>query len=270
LLERGLRGSRCGREGRSRRAAGAPARPRGADRNLGRQRMRVLVTGSSGHVGGAVASHLLSCGHEVVGLGRRLTGATRRLTGAVAVDLAQPGAAARIRETQPRCDAIVHAAAVIDPDPYAPAVSLTNCLGTQQIVELATGWEVSSLVYISSLPVIGRPQALPVTEDHPTAPPTAYHASKLYGEQLVALAPSLASASLRLTSAIGPGMPDGRILPVFVRRALTGQSLLVAGEGTRAQDYVDVRDVAMATAAALERGTPGLLNIASGRCVTNL
>jgi UDP-glucose 4-epimerase len=230
------------------------------------------VTGSSGHVGRAIASHLMAAGHEVIGLGRRLTKDNRRLTGAIAADLGQPGVAQMLVSGHSRCDAIVHAAASLDQSLECPSISLTNGLGTQQMLELATRWEVGSFVYLSSVPVIGRPARTPVTEQHPVDPPSAYHASKLYGEQLLAVARRRGAAgiSLRLTAPVGPGMPDGRILSVFVRRALAGEPLEVAGGGTRGQDYVDVRDIAAAVHASLERRAIGVLNIASGRCVTNL
>jgi UDP-glucose 4-epimerase len=234
--------------------------------------MRILVTGSSGFVGGAIAAHLLERGHEVVGLGRRITKSNRGLCRAIAADLAEPGVADAVSLTQPRCDAIVHAAASLDLDPHSPSTSLTNGFGTQQMLELAARWEVSSFVYLSSVPVIGRPRRLPVTEEHPVDPPTAYHASKLYGEHLLAPARAggTAAIALRLTAPVGPGIPDGRIVSVFVRRALDGEALEVAGRGTRAQDYVDVRDVAGAVEACVARRATGLLNVASGRCVSNL
>lgn len=233
--------------------------------------MRILVTGSSGQVGGAVAARLVAAGHEVVGLGRRLTKENRALSGAVVVDLGRSGAVEALGGVAP-CEGIVHAAAALAREPSAFQISLTNCLGTQQVVELARRWEASSLVYISSLPVVGRPSSLPVTEDHRTEPPTVYHASKLYGEHLVAVADrcGVPAVSLRLTAPVGPRTPDGRIMSEFVRRALYGEPLLVAGAGTRGQDYVDVRDVSDAVLACLERRARGLLNVASGLCVTNL
>lgn len=234
--------------------------------------MKVLVTGSSGLVGDAIVTYLSAGGHEVIGLSRGLTGKAPGLSGAIAADIGAAGVAATLAAEHQRCDAIVHAAAAIERDPYAPSISLTNCLGTQQILELAARWGVESLVYLSSVPVIGRPFELPVTEQHPVDPRSAYHASKLYGEQLLAVARSdgLATVSLRLTAPVGPGMPPARLLPAFVHRALSGEALEVAGEGTRGQDYVDTRDIAAAVQAALACRATGLLNVASGRCVSNL
>jgi UDP-glucose 4-epimerase len=234
--------------------------------------VRILVTGSSGHIGTAVARRLIDDGHEVVGLGRRLTKENRLLSAAISADLGSAGLARALASKHARCDAVVHAAAAIEHDPYSPSIPLTNCFGTQQMLELATDWDVESFVYLSSLPVIGLPVQRPVTEQHPTEPRTAYHASKLFGEHLAAVAghSGLPTVSLRLTAPVGPGMGRARILSVFVDRALRGEPLEVAGDGTRAQDYVDVRDIAAAVSACIEQRATGLLNIASGRCVSNL
>jgi nucleoside-diphosphate-sugar epimerase len=204
-----------------------------------------------------------------VSASRRL-GLVPGLAGALAVDLAEPGAAGHLRDAGP-FEAVVHAAAAVVHDPNDISVSLANCAGTQRVLSLAEEWGVP-FAYISGVPVIGLPTRLPIDEDHPTDPPTAYHASKLYGEHLVELARRrrLPAVSLRLSSPVGPGMPAGRILSVFVAAALAGEPLEVAGEGSRAQDYVDVRDAARAVAACLEQGVDGLYNVAAGRCFTNL
>lgn len=234
------------------------------------QPVRVLVTGASGHLGGVVARHLVACGHEVVGLSRSCRNAAG-LSAAVAIDLGRPDAAATVASGQRRCDAIVHAAASLVLDRHSPSISLTNGLGTQQVLELAARWRVESVVFLSGVGVIGRPIELPITEQHRVQPLSAYHASKLYGEQLVRLAgeDGMAALSLRVSAPIGPGMSSDRILPTFVARALAGQPLRLAGRGTRGQDYVDARDVARAVQFGIERGARGLMNVASGRCITN-
>ncbi len=234
--------------------------------------MRVLVSGASGHVGGAIAQHLLEAGHEVVGLSRRLTRSSRTLTTAIAADIGREGFACVLAAENPRCDGIVHAAAALNKGLFEPAISLTNALGTQQMLELARHWKVESFVFISGVTVIGHPRESPITEEHPAVPLTAYHASKLYGEHLTRLGASddMAAVSLRLTAPVGPGMPENRILSVFVRRALAGEPIELAGRGTRVQDYVDVRDVARATELSLTRRATGVLNIGSGSCVSNL
>lgn len=229
--------------------------------------MRVLVTGASGHVGGAITARLAEAGMDVVTLSRRAAAGVATFS----FDIGVAGVADAIVAAIPRCDAIVHAAASLEKDLYAPAIALTNCLGTQEMIRLASIWGSGGFVYISSVPVIGAPRELPITEGHSTCPPTAYHASKLYGEQLVRLAArnDFAAASLRITSPVGPGMPDNRILSAFVRQAMAHQPIRLAGRGTRRQDYVDVRDIAIAVERCLSGAIGGLYNIASGRAVSN-
>ena len=233
--------------------------------------MRVLVTGNNGHVGGAIAAHLAAQGWQVVGLDRAGQ-AGPGLDRQVRAELGAPDLIEQVVAAAAPCEAIVHAAAVLDKDLYAPAVCLTNCLGTQQILQLARQWQARSLVYISGVHVIGRPLRHPIAEDHPVDPPTAYHAAKLFGEHLTRLAAEagLAAASLRLTSPVGPGMTGNRIFPVFVERAQAHEPLQLAGRGLRQQNYVDVRDAAAAVAACLRQSATGLFNIAGRAAISNL
>lgn len=232
--------------------------------------MRILVTGASGHVGGAVTRALVEAGHDIVALSRRST-KIRGIAESHVVDIAAPGLVRRVGDAEQPCDAIVHAAAALATDPHDLSVSLVNAFGTQQVLALAALWDVRAFVYVSSVAVIGMPREVPITEEHPTAPETAYAASKLYGEHLTALAAArgLAAASLRVTAPVGPDMASGRILSVFVDRALTGEPLVLAGRGGRGQDYVDVRDVAAAVLACLTNRARGCFNVAAGRSVTN-
>ncbi|MFC1461804.1 NAD-dependent epimerase/dehydratase family protein [Verrucomicrobiota bacterium] len=106
----------------------------------------------------------------------------------------------------------------------------------------------------------------------PTPVPfTAYHASKLFGEHLVRIAnrKKPTGATLRLTSPVGPGMPENRILSVFAKQALTGRPIQLAGQGSRRQDYVDVRDIAYAVELCLKGRVKGLYNIAGGTSISN-
>lgn len=232
--------------------------------------MRVLVSGHSGHVGGAIARHLVSLNHEIVGASRRAADDACATT-ETSVDLAAPDAVETIVRTIPPCEAIVHAAARISMQDSDPLIALTNCLGTQSLLAAAARWGSTRFIYLSSVPVIGVPLQLPITEEHPAVPLTAYHASKLFGEHLVRVAtPRLWGVSLRLTSPVGPRMPENRIMSVFVRRAMENLPLSVAGSGTRGQNYVDVRDVAAAVEAALDRSESGVFNIAGDRSITNI
>lgn len=232
--------------------------------------MKVLLTGATGQVGRSIAAYLAAQGYEVFGASRRFL-ATPGLISHMEVALGSPDTVERIASRVPVCEGIVHAAAAISHDLYDSSISLVNCLGTQQIVKLAETWGTRRLIYISSVPVIGKPLQQPITEEHPTQPLTAYHASKLYGEHLVRLAGTggCSTVSLRLTSPAGRGTPANRILAVFVRRAIANEAIHVLGRGTRRQNYVDVRDVAAAVELCLKTEACGVYNVAADASIGN-
>jgi len=225
--------------------------------------MKVIVTGASGHVGGAVRACFESNGHEVIPVSRHA---------GLREDITSEGFPQRLVGLLGSCEVVVHCSAHITKSLCDRDVSIVNALGTQQVIEAARLLGAVRLVYISSLPVIGTPVVLPVDEDHSVNPPTAYHASKLYGEHLMRLtaAAGLSTASLRLTSPVGPGTPRGRIFSEFVYRAKQGLPLVLAGAGGRRQNYVDVRDVAEAVLRCARSDASGIYNIAGPVAVSNL
>ena len=232
--------------------------------------MRILVTGASGFVGGELVGHLIRQGHDVVTLSRNAAAGTPACPH-ISADLSVPGIHQYILSAATPCPVIVHAAAALAKDHYTPVVSLVNGLGTQEILKVATSWKSDQVIFLSSAPLIGQPRQHPITEDHPVCPLTAYHASKFYGECLVQLVAQdgVTGTSLRLTAPVGPRMPSNRILTVFLDRARTGQPLLLAGQGSRSQDYVDVRDVAQAVEKSMHHRAGGIFNIGSGRVLSN-
>lgn len=225
--------------------------------------MKVIITGGAGHVGGAIRRHLASLGWETIDVSR---------SGTIRADLASPDFAEQVAAAVKACDAIVHCAASMAKGLTDRAIAQVNVAGTQEVIHTAALTKAGSLVFISSVPVIGHPRHLPIDEEHPANPMTAYHASKLCGEHLVRLAasPSLRTASLRLTSPIGPGTPPGRIFSEFAGRARRDEPLVLAGQGGRRQNYVDVRDIARAVGQCIQSGASGVFNVAGSAAVSNL
>ena len=234
--------------------------------------MKILVTGSSGFIGRAVVEHLIASGHEVIGLHAHAKTITSALHRDLVADIASTEEIALLSKEIEPCDAIVHTAASLDMGLHSTDVSRVNCIGLQNVLWLASQWIGNQFIFLSSVPVIGIPRIFPITEDHPVEPLTAYHASKLFGEQIVRLAEKqgINTVSLRLSAPVGPGMPKNRLLSVFVRRALNGEPLEISGQGTRKQNYIDTRDIAKATELCLQGNVSGVFNIAASRSISNI
>jgi UDP-glucose 4-epimerase len=105
------------------------------------------------------------------------------------------------------------------------------------------------IVFAASRQQYGRPQFLPVTEDHPLVPVDINGINLVAGESYHLLYQhvyGIRAASLRLTNTYGPHllMKHGRqgFITVFIRRALEGQPIQVFGDGSQLRDFTYASD----------------------------
>jgi UDP-glucose 4-epimerase len=108
----------------------------------------------------------------------------------------------------------------------------------------------AAVVYTSTRQIFGHPRYLPVDEDHPVSPVDVNGISKSATEQLHLLYGELygiRASSVRLTNVYGPRqrLRDNLqgFLPIFVRRALSGEPITVFGDGAQERDCLYVDDV---------------------------
>jgi UDP-glucose 4-epimerase len=106
------------------------------------------------------------------------------------------------------------------------------------------------VVFTSTRQLFGKPRYLPVDEDHPVAPVDVNGITKHATEQFHLLyceSYGLRSSVVRLTNVYGPRQrlrDDFQgFLPIFVRRALLGETLRVFGDGAQQRDCLYVDDV---------------------------
>lgn len=126
--------------------------------------MRVMVTGATGLIGGAVARRLASAGHEVVGLARSDASAARLAEqgcSAVRGDLAD---AASLAEAARGVGAVVHAAASNDQNRAA-----YDEAATRAILDALRG-TAKRILYTSGCLLYGATGDTPATEDSPLYP----------------------------------------------------------------------------------------------------
>ncbi|HVW30216.1 MAG TPA: NAD-dependent epimerase/dehydratase family protein [Polyangiaceae bacterium] len=228
--------------------------------------MRYWVGGATGFLGSHLVERLVAEGHEVVGVARG--GGSVAGVPVVALDVLDAAAVARTAES---VDGAFLATGKVSRDANdAEEMHRANVLGTRSALEGLRRAGVPRVVYASTSGTIAistEPDILDETADAPLEHLARwpYYRSKFYAEldaletngegglDVVVVNPSLL---------LGPGDLRGSSTS-DIRRFLDGE-VLAAPRGGIA--VVDVRDVAVAMIAALERGRSGeryLLNAAN-------
>ena len=244
--------------------------------------MRALVTGAAGFVGRHLTTHLKEEGHDVFGLVHP-SEESYRPSGihVTAADLLDDAALAKaVHDVGP--EVIFHLAAFSNPESslrYARLTFETNFLGTQNLLEAAkdTG-QNPRILLIGSCQQYGQvaESEQPIGEDRPQRPLTPYAVSKASQEllgQRYFLSEGSAVFWTRSFNHTGPGQADSYVCSSFARQvaeieALGRESEILVGNLTARRDFTDVRDVARAYTAIIERGEPGrAYNVCCGDAV---
>lgn len=238
--------------------------------------VRLMLLGADGFVGEHVRARLVGA-RSADGANVEVIRVTRRgdIDADVRLDLAGSavGVAHALRDAAP--DAVVNCAGSTVGDPAALAAN--NLVATGNLVEaMLTAGRPLRLVHLGSVAEYGRiPAGDAVREDAPERPVTPYGLSKLAATHLVraAAAAGLDAVALRVTTPIGPNTPSsmlsGRVAAQLRQIGADGSGGVTTGPLDDVRDYVDIRDVADAVAAAALRPRgqatlPAVLNVGSG------
>jgi len=214
-----------------------------------------VVTGGAGFLGSHLCARLLADGWEVLCLDNFVTG--------------DPGNVAHLVGTGPfrmvRADVTdyVHVAGDVDlvlhfASPASPVDYLrlpihtmkVGAIGTMHTLGLARE-KGARFVLASTSETYGDPQIHPQPESYwghvnPVGPRGVYDEAKRFAEAMTMAyrrAHGVDTGIVRIFNTYGPRMrpDDGRAIPTFIRQALAGEPLTVAGDGsqTRSVCYVD-------------------------------
>ncbi|GAA1175618.1 NAD-dependent epimerase/dehydratase family protein [Ornithinimicrobium humiphilum] len=208
---------------------------------------RVLVTGASGMLGGAVADLLAERGWDVTVMQRRSAGGRHR---EVLGDVRDEDAVTRAVAGQ---DAVVHLAAKVDVVGRWMDFVDVNVRGTRHVVE-AMRAQGGRMVQVSSPSVAHTGSSLAGEGAGPASPMRArgsYARTKAAAELFALLAdsPDLAVTAVRPHLVWGPG--DTQLVGRIAERARQGRLALV-GPGTALIDTTYVDNAAEGVVAALE------------------
>jgi nucleoside-diphosphate-sugar epimerase len=210
--------------------------------------MKVLVTGATGFTGSHTVAALVAAGHDVR-LMVRDAAKVRRVFAPHGLDprdvvVGDMTDDAAVAKALAGCDAVVHAAALVDlRRSAARLVEATNARGVELVVGGAAERGLARIVHVSSLSVFFAPGGPPVSPELPIAPATtAYGRSKAQAEVYVRRlqaegAPVAVSYPAGIVGPYDPGMSDANHA-VYSWYRDTG---VVTSSGFQC---VDVRDVA--------------------------
>jgi len=245
--------------------------------------MRCLVTGGAGFIGSNLVDALLARGDAVTVVDNLSTGRIGNLepglgNGAelVEADIRDAEALSRLAQEK-RPEAIFHLAAQIDvrkslADPCFDAG--VNVGGTANVLEAARAAGARRVVSISTGGAIygeGQGQQLPLPEEAPIAPLSAYGQSKFAAEGYVSLYErlyGLSGVSLRLGNVYGPRqdpLGEAGVIAIFCGLLKEGGRPRVFGDGTQTRDYIYVGDVVSAALAAGDSEAAGAINVGTGK-----
>lgn len=224
--------------------------------------MRILVTGTAGFVGSALAERLLARGDEVYGIDNHNDYYDPSLKEArlarfharpgythLRADLADAVAVNRAFEAfQPQRVVNLAAQAGVryslkNPDAYVQS----NLVGFTHILEACRHHRVEHLVYASSSSVYGANRKLPFAVEDPVDHPVSLYAASKKANELMAHTYShlfgLPTTGLRFFTVYGPwGRPDMSPM-LFADRISRGEPIDVFNFGNHSRDFTYIDDI---------------------------
>jgi dTDP-glucose 4,6-dehydratase len=236
---------------------------------------RVVVTGGAGFLGSHLCEQLLADGCEVLALDNFLTGSPTNVGHLAENDLfrlLKTDITDYVHVPGP-VDLILHFASPASPIDYLqlPIETLkVGSIGTLHILGLAKE-KGARFLLASTSETYGDPQVHPQPETYwghvnPVGPRGVYDEAKRYAEALTMAyrrTHAVDTAIVRIFNTYGERMRpnDGRAIPTFIRQALRGEPITVAGDGSQTRSVCYVDDLVAGILLLLRSDLAGPVNI---------
>lgn len=222
---------------------------------------KIFLTGGTGHVG-AVISRLLEKHYKITNISLRQN---NNLTDSSFLDLDN----LLMNDTINPDDFLIHCAAEINHDNLNAETSRVNCMYTHALLSKFKTSGLSNCILISGAPIVGLKGTV-ITENDCVSPTSIYHLSKYYQEKIIELLTFESYYNLRISSPISPFVRKKNIFKVFMDNAIADKEIQISGKGTRSQNYIDVRDVALTVAKIISNSyKSGTYNICAPSAISN-
>lgn len=233
----------------------------------------VLVTGAAGFVGGHVVRALADAGYRLAVLQNRTPLPADLAT------LCERVTAGDIRDPQVREAALDQVSIVCHLSAYIPMrmndlreadlCNEINALAVLNFAEEAAQHGVRRFVHLSTANLYAQADSARTESDlvFPAQLGTAYFVSKFAGEVYlsnISERTGMEALILRVATPYGPGEPNNKVIPTFLRMAAEGKPLRMVNGGVTRFSFVHVGDVAASVLDAVGGGDDGVYNVASG------
>lgn len=242
--------------------------------------MKALVTGGAGFIGSHIVDALIGRGDTVAVVDCLINGKrefVHKEARFFLLDIRSPKFEGIVLKFKP--DVIYHLAAQIDVrlsvvDPAFDAE--VNIMASIRVLEAARKAGTKKIIFSSSGGAIYGEggKKFPTSENELVHPLSPYGVSKLACEHYMHCyrhVHGLSYAALRYANVYGPRQGAGGeagVVPIFARRLLHNDQVVVNGDGGQTRDFVYVDDVVRANLKALPPRVHGIFNIGTGREIT--
>lgn len=239
--------------------------------------MKVLITGGAGFIGSHIAEYFQN--DEVIVYDNLRTGFKHNIKHLKNVKFVKASVTdfKTLNKYMKNVDYVFHLAALISvPESLLKPIETEqiNTQGTLNVLEAARRNNVKKVVYSSSAAIYGDNPVLPKREDMLPEPKSPYAVSKLSGEyycKIYSQQFGLKTAILRYFNVFGerqdPNSQYAAAIPIFVKRALLNQDVIIFGDGEQTRDFIYVKEVVKANVLAAEKGND-IYNVALGGRIT--
>lgn len=241
-----------------------------------------LITGVAGFIGSNVAEHLLTQGHQVIGLDNLSSGDIHNLDAFHALPnwhwyLGDINDAILVNLfKQFKVTHVLHLAAIVSIqacEEHPDEARRVNEQGFEHVLSLALENQVKHLIYASSSAVYGAAEQMPVSESMPVKPISLYGQTKVNNElsaMRLCKGRDISCIGMRFFNLFGPhqSMSGGyaAVIPKWIHALSQGQTPIIYGDGSATRDFCPIENVILAIDRAVDVNLQGshVFNIGNG------
>jgi UDP-glucose 4-epimerase len=240
-------------------------------RLIGKNNMKIIVTGGAGFIGSHLVDRLIKEDHQVMILDDFSSG-NRELVNKKAevteVDVRDAEEVNKAFESF-KPEAVFHLAAAVDlresiknPEKFHEI----NVKGSQNIIKASQENGVKKFIFSSTAAVYGDNQNIPIKETEPVTTFTPYGEQKAEIEEALKES-GISSIILRYANVYGPRqgtVGEGGVIAIFCKLLNQGEPLKINGSGEQTRDFIFVDDIVSANIKALDTDKKfNLLNVST-------